>query len=194
MTENTINVFVGFLAGFNLGLVVAATFAFFKVKRWMLDFYNREKTTIDKMTKPATTQPTQPAQDDSVAQRLNRASDLTRVQNEIIAQAQQPSQNSLHSKHKNALVQQYKAIEVEKMGILHSIIKDGHDPFVTVFNATSKQNEEVKLSFFLSQFVPSSQQTTNTESNTVTEGEGIRKVVKDGKEFFVIDGGKKTTQ
>ena len=196
MSENLVNVFMGFLAGFNLGLVVCAVLVWFRVKNAMLSFYDKEKATIEKMLPP----PSVPAKtnealatEESVNLRLQRASELTRLQNEIMQQAQQPSQNALHSKHKNGLIQQYKALETEKMGVLESIVKDGHDPLVTVFNAASKQNQEVKLSQFLQQFKPA--EAAETDPNLpLTEGDGIRKIVKEGKTFFVIDGGKKTTQ
>jgi len=198
MSENTVNTFMAFLAGFNLGLVVCAAMIFFKVKSAMLDFYDREKEVINKMLPPTNRPSPNPnavpaTSEDSVNVRLQRASELTRLQNEIMQAAQQPSANALHSKHKNGLIQQYKALEIEKMGVLTSIVKDGHDPLVTVFNSASKQNEEVKLSTFLQAF--KSTEPTETDPNVpLTEGDGIRKIVKDGKTFFVIDGGKKTTQ
>lgn len=195
MTETVLNTTIAFFAGFNFGLVIAAVIIFFRIKGSMLAFYDREKATIDKLATPASPQaaPSAP-QDETVTTRLNRASELTRIQNELISQAQQPSQNALHSRHKNGLIQQYKALEVEKMGVLQSIIKDGHDPMVTVFNQALKQNQEVKLSDFLTQFVPNTPKETPTDPNLITEGEGIRKVEKAGKTFYVIDGGKKTTQ
>lgn len=197
MSEGLVNTFMAFLAGFNLGLVICAAIIFFRVKSAMLDFYDREKATISKMLPAAPPPPNTNAApataEESVNIRLQRASELTRLQNEIMTAAQQPSANALHSKHKNGLIQQYKALEIEKMGVLTSIVKDGFDPVVTVFNAHSKQNEEVKLSQFLQSF--KAVEPAETDPNLpLTEGDGIRKVIKEGKTFFVIDGGKKTTQ
>jgi len=198
MTDRFVDIIMGILVGFNVGMGVATWIFYAKIKAALFDFYNREKAMIDKMAAQNTPQPAAPPTatpaPDDIQQRLNRASELTRIQNEIVAQAQQPSQNAMHSKHKNSLIQQYKALEAEKMGLLQSILKEGHDPLVTVYNAAAKQNEEVKLSMFLNQFVPATPPAANTEPNMVTEGEGIRKVDKYGKTFYVIDGGKKTTQ
>lgn len=190
MSENMLNVFMGFLAGFNLALIVCVIAVFLKVRGTLLGM-NPSKVELEKLLPSTPEQPISPDEDVNV--RLARASELTRLQNDIMQQAQQPSANALHSKHKNELVQQYKALEIEKMSVLSSIIKDGHDPMVTVFNAASKQNEEVRLSVFLN--ATNWREKPKTDPNvSLTESEGIRKVEKDGKTFFVIDGGKKTTQ
>lgn len=70
--------------------------------------------------------------DEKVRGRLDRATDISMQQAEIMAQLQMPSKNSLHSKYKNQLVAEIKSLEEEKCAILKSIITDGYNPNVNV--------------------------------------------------------------
>lgn len=184
-----------FVCGFNFGVVATGILVFFKLKQILMSLYPVDKTVVV----PSSTEqvPTKSAPySQSVLDRLNKAGELTKIQNDIVSQTQAPSKSAAHSKHKNGLIQQWKLMEDEKMAILSSIVQEGHDPMVTVYNASTQRQEEIKLSAFLATMgmggtVPAQATTTDPKINTP---ESMRKIEKDGKTFFVIDGGKKTTQ
>lgn len=141
----------------------------------------------------ATTATTEKAPDQSVMRRLNEAAELTKQQNELAAASSLPSANALHSRHKNLMAARYKQLEDQKIAVLQSIVRDGFDPMVTVFNAATNQNEEVLLSHFLNHAsgAPKAQQTApGATPPAVVPADSIRKVERNGKTFFVIDGGK----
>ncbi len=136
----------------------------------------------------------QPITNESVQRRLLEAAEITRVQNELASASSMPSSNALHSKHKNMMAARFKQLEEQKIAVLQSIVKDGHNPMVTVFNASTNQNEEVPLAHFLNvvNSAPKAQQQATPPAGTPPES--IRKVERNGKTFFVIDGGKSTTK
>jgi hypothetical protein len=135
----------------------------------------------------------------SVLERLKKAGECTQEQNAIAAQHSMPSSNALHSKYKNQLASRFKQLEEEKLEILRSIVTDGFDPMVMCFNNSTQQNEEILLSEFLK--IASGESPTQkitdgpeVEPPANVEPESIKKVVKNGKTFFLIEGGKTTTQ
>lgn len=134
--------------------------------------------------------------DPSVTARLKEAGDMTKEQNDIMTASSQPSSNALHSRHKNGLIARYKELEKLKMEVLTSIIKEGHDPMVTVFNAQTNQNEELPLSQFLNAITGNNKvQETKPEvlPPTIESDIIMKKVEKNGRTFFVISGGKSTS-
>jgi len=195
---------IGFLFGLVVGASTLIVFVAILLRSKIRQLYLKNKDFFDKiMTPPPGALPPeleqQPGLNETVLLRLKKASELTRRQNEISTTATQPSINSLHSKHKNTLVNQYRELEKEKMTILKSIVKDGFNPSVTIFNTATRQYEEMLLSHFLTNYTPDNDgeakaaTVTNiikTDPKGNTETEEIRKIEKNGKIFFVVEGGK----
>lgn len=96
----------------------------------------KSKKALDELTNKLKAQTEQFRQDnkvytESVKPRLERASQISILQADLIAAAQQPSKNALHSKHKNGLIGEIKDLEEEKTSILRSILNDGFNPDIT---------------------------------------------------------------
>jgi hypothetical protein len=83
----------------------------------------------------------------TVTERLTKAQEITDRQLELLAAAEQPSKNALHSQYKNGLAAEIKDLEEEKMDLLHSIIRDGYDPTLNV--RIDGVPERIKLSAYL---------------------------------------------
>lgn len=147
-------------------------------------FLNKVKDEAVKMA-DATGKP----MNESVQKRLLEAAEITKVQNELAASSSMPSANALHTRHKNLMAARFKQLEEQKIAVLQSIVKEGHDPLVTVFNSATNQNEEVPLSQFL-QFVTGSGTPQRPQTPVIVPPGAVRKVERNGKMFFVIDGGK----
>lgn len=192
MSEAIVSYLLGFLSGAVLGVFTFVVCSFFILRK----LYLKNKDINVEVT---TEGPKDPALNKSVVERLKKATEITKRQNEISSSTSMPSANALHSKYKNSLVRQYKDLEEEKMVILQSIVKDGFDPEVTIYNAMTQKHETMKLSDFLTNFAPNpvtkpsqapvpktGAPTTKTES---IDDKGIRKVEKNGRTFFVITGG-----
>ena len=118
---------------------------------------------------------------ESVKTRLLKAHDLTQQQLELRAQAEMPSKNALHSRHKNGLVYEIQKLEEEKIAILKSIVDDGFDPTITVLDEAGNRQE-----LPLSSFVNHSQLKQAEEDSPTTEGDNMKRVGK----FVVVKGGK----
>lgn len=64
----------------------------------------------------------------SVKYRFSKVNEITEQQLALISRAERPSASAAHSRSKNDIVGQIKALEEEKISIFRSILKDGIDP------------------------------------------------------------------
>ncbi len=130
----------------------------------------------------------------SVLDRLRQAAECVKEQGEIQAAHSMPNKNAVHSRYKNQLAARFKELEEKKHELLSSIVKDGFDPIVTGYNAETQQEETMPLSKFLGmrETPPEQEQETPPPENVAPES--IKKVTKNGRTFFLIEGGKTTTQ
>lgn len=71
---------------------------------------------------------------------------ITKEQNSLISSMYNPSSNSLHSRHKNNIAQQIKALEEKKNDILKEFLKDGLDPEVTALDPIDKTVRKMRVS------------------------------------------------
>jgi hypothetical protein len=64
----------------------------------------------------------------SVKYRFTKVNEITEQQLNLISRAERPSASAAHSRSKNDIIGQIKALEEEKMVLFRSILKDGIDP------------------------------------------------------------------
>jgi hypothetical protein len=128
----------------------------------------------------------------SIRERLAEASKLAQVQADLRSQAEMPSKNSTHSRHKNGIISEIQLLEQQKLDILRTILAEGFNPVITVVHDGGAKQE-----VSLSEYVAAAQSTvdaiaggkpsSSTPPPTVTEGSDLPRQV--GK-FFVYRGGK----
>ncbi len=80
----------------------------------------------------------------SVKYRFTKVNEITEAQLNLINQAERPSASASHSKHKNDIVGQIKALEEEKIEIFRSILKDGVDPKLSIM--TDGKMQSIRMS------------------------------------------------
>jgi hypothetical protein len=68
----------------------------------------------------------------TVDERLLKVKELTDTQMSLQAQIETPQRNDLDGKYKNSLSREVAKIDEEKSELLNSIIKDGHNPSISV--------------------------------------------------------------
>lgn len=175
MTVHVISFLIGFLVGFS-SLAVPLMIWAYRINK------KHKKQTIDKiqeMQKMADAQK-------SVTNRIKQVQEITSEQNDLIAQVQHPSMNAVHSKHKNGIKDRLKKLEEEKVEILQSIIKEGHDPVVAVIDPVSGEMVDRKLSEFLANhnILPGDTEQTDDMNGM----QSSRKIKKKGN-LYVVDGG-----
>lgn len=81
-----------------------------------------------------------------VTAQLDEASKIIETQNNLAAALQQPSKNAPHSRYKNRMAADWKALEDKKQDIFASILKSGADPVVQVYDDEIKKTRDMKLS------------------------------------------------
>jgi len=129
---------LGLVTGMTCSLILVSTLANRSIRRKLEDL--KESTDIESMI----------GKDLVVTERMARVKEITLRQIDLQGQIEQPQRSGLDGKHKNLMGNEIKALEEEKVSILHSILADGHDPVLTVGKIDGTA-EQVKLSEFLSQ-------------------------------------------
>ncbi len=85
----------------------------------------------------------------SVKYRFTKVNEITEQQLNLIGRAERPSASAAHSRSKNDIVGQIKALEEEKISIFRSILKDGIDPKLQIIvdgkPQTIKMSEAVAM-------------------------------------------------
>lgn len=84
----------------------------------------------------------------SVRDKMSRAQEITEEQLDIMYSMEGPQKGVLDGKNRKSLQLKLKTLEQEKMEILESVVKDGHNPTITILNEFSER-ESLKLSEFL---------------------------------------------
>ena len=80
---------------------------------------------------------------------MQKVNELIAEQEQLLLQINKPSQNALHSKHKNSLITRLKQIDEEKYKLLNSILNAGFDPVIVMRDPDSDKLVNVKLSELL---------------------------------------------
>ncbi len=136
---------------------------------------------------------------DTISSYLDEAAQIIETQNNMASMIQQPSKNSLHSRHKNKMMDEWKTLDDMKNSLFSKILKSGADPIVNVYDDTIKRTREMKLSE-LCEMMGANVKPLDINEDTkkieriAIKGSKIKKVVKNGKVFHLIKGeGNKTT-
>jgi len=80
----------------------------------------------------------------SIKYRFTKVSEITDRQMQLISSTERPSASAAHSRHKNSIVGELKALEQEKIEIFKSILADGVDPQLSIVIDGQQQN--IKMS------------------------------------------------
>ena len=193
---------IGFAAGIFAGIGMFAIFLAYQTKRLFKDV----KQDVDKQNAAMQQETAKLKKQTAARQRFNQivthqleeAGKIIEAQNNIATQLRQPSKNSLHSKHKNRMVGDWKILEDKKQEIFTNILKTGADPIVNVYDDTIKQTREMKLSQLMqmmgSNTLPIDDDTAEKRlQEQAGENATVKKVVKNGKTFHIIQNkGNKT--
>jgi len=121
----------------------------------------------------------------AIETRMLRIKEIAQLQMELQGAADGPQRNAMDGKYKNSLMRTLKELEEEKITILNSIVKDGHDPSVNVLKADGT-TEITKLSAFLAGY---SSDITDEKNDAAVKQVGKFTVLRGGKD----DGGTPTT-
>lgn len=134
-------VLCAFVLGFLCGIFTLIAYGLYRVKK-----YDKKVKNFIESLKKLTTEKSKSMQ--SIKKRLDQAFDITDRQLAIMGMLDMPQTSASHGKYKNQLVSELKQLEEEKMGILKSILQEGHDPSLVVLKGDG-QKEVVKLSEFI---------------------------------------------
>ncbi|NVM33972.1 MAG: hypothetical protein HWN81_00150 [Candidatus Lokiarchaeota archaeon] len=204
MMLNTLGL-VFFGAGFGCGCLTAIIILYVlglrrhkKAKQELKNFEAKFKNEVEKVEQEARTT-------------LKKLHEIFDRQQEISDELQKPSANAGHSNYKNGLLHEYKELEIDKIRIMETILKDGFDFNVKVRKDDGKV-ETMKLSEMLQQTKDINKEANDLykdydEKNSVQER--IKRLAKDIEaaakthgtkvhkdnirqhgQFFVIDGDK----
>jgi len=97
----------------------------------------------------------------SVKERFKNFQAIAAEQHELISQVDRPSASASHSKYKNKIVGELKALEEKKREILKTILDDGVDVHISMMDSNG-QLTKILISELLNGDIPSPE---NTESN-----------------------------
>lgn len=131
------------------------------------------------------------AKSSSIKERLAQASKLAQAQADLRSQAEMPSKNSTHSRHKNGLISEIQLLEQQKIDILKTILAEGFNPVITVVHDGGTKQEVP-----LSEYVSAAQSNVDAlggkrdETPTPTTTDGGPDLPRQVGKFFVYRGGK----
>jgi flagellar biosynthesis GTPase FlhF len=134
-------VLVVFVFGALVGVSIFMAYAWFQMRK----IRNTKHKLVEEIIKKTKEME---SKKNSIQERLIQASDLAKAQSELRAQAEMPSKNALHSRHKNGLVHEIQDMEQRKLDILKTILAEGFDPNITVLNDHG-QKDEMPLSSYV---------------------------------------------
>lgn len=127
--------FTVFVLGAILGVSAFMAFAWYQVRKIK---GSKEKLLAELIKKTKEME----SKKNSIQERLIQASDLAKAQSELRAQAEMPSMNALHSRHKMGLVSEIQEMEQRKLDILRTILAEGFDPSVTVITDAGNKEQQ----------------------------------------------------
>jgi hypothetical protein len=193
---------IGFAAGIFAGIGLFALFITYQTRRIVSDIkedHDQQRTALKQETTRIKKQTAERNKfNEVVSHQLEEASKIIEAQNNIATALRQPSQNALHSRHKNKMVGDWKILEDKKQEIFTNILKTGADPIVNVYDDRIKGAREMKLSQLMqlmgSNTLPIDEDAAGKKlQDEAGEGATVKKVVKNGKTFHVIQNkGNKT--
>jgi hypothetical protein len=130
------------------------------------------------------------AKSSSIRDRLAQASALAQTQADLRSQAEMPSKNSTHSKHKNGLISEIQSLEQQKLDILRTILAEGFNPLITVVHDGGTKQE-----VSLSEYVAAAQSNVDAlaggkRNETPAPTPSDPNLPKQVGKFFVHKGGK----
>jgi len=165
------------------GVMIYGTYQMIKLEKSKKDLIKKLK---EKVQSESTKVLTEAEKMLSIKDRLVKATVIADQQNDLRAQAEMPSKNSLHSRFKNGIIGQIQDLEAQKLSILRTILAEGYDPTITVFRDGGVK-EEMPLSVYVTQ----AEATLNmllppSPPEPTTEASGPRKAGK----FVIYTGGK----
>lgn len=67
-----------------------------------------------------------------VKPKIDRITEITNEQLQLKSNSEQPSKNAVHSRYKNNLIGQFKALDDEKTQLLREVVEEGYDPLITI--------------------------------------------------------------
>jgi hypothetical protein len=173
-----------YLLGFGMGFGVFVAYGSYQVRK----LRKKRDDLFEEVKKKALEMETRSS---SIRDRLAQASKLAQVQAELRMQAEMPSKNATHSRHKNGLISEMNDLELQKLDILRTILAEGFDPVITVV-----QDNGSKQDVPLSEYVATAQLTVDAimggktpEAPPVTTN-GNPDLPRQAGKFFVYKGGK----
>lgn len=128
------------IIGFMLGFMANTVYTYHKSKKTR----KRLDQLIDVIKKHAASMVDMP---DSVLDRLKQAQKIEADQLNMVYAAEGPQRGILDGRNRQGLSHEIKKLSEEKKELLASIIREGHDPSITVLNDGKK--ESMKLSEYM---------------------------------------------
>lgn len=105
----------------------------------------------------------------SISHKIQVSEELSKEQARLITQLSLPSKNSSHDSYKREILEEVKEIEKTKMAIFKTIVEDGFDPMVKVYDGNSpNQTKEITMSEAVLRYEANQKTTkesTQTDSN-----------------------------
>jgi len=143
-----------YLLGFGMGVGVFMAYGTYQMDK----FRKKKNELLEEVKRRAADMDAKSA---SIKDRLAQASKLAMTQAELRSQAEMPSKNSTHSKHKNGLISEIQSLEQQKIDILKTILAEGFNPIITVV-----QDGGAKQEVPLSEYVGAAQATVDAALGT----------------------------
>jgi len=115
--------------------------------------------------------------------KIDRINEISKEQAKYMGSLDQPSASAAHSRHKNSIVSQIKALEQEKIELFSSILDSGADPMLKVAIDGEVKNLRASelLPYLKSEKTPSYTPQSKTDSNTPGSTRTLR-IVSDTEE------------
>lgn len=141
---------LSFLLGLIAGASIVIGYGMFEMNKLTKGKVELLKKLRDKMNDVNTSPQAELDKANSIKDRLIQASRIADTQNELRAQAEMPSKNALHSRHKNGIVAHVQELEAQKISILRTVLAEGFDPIITVLRDGGTR-EDIPLSVYVLQ-------------------------------------------
>lgn len=120
---------------------------------------------------------------------FKRAEAISNEVQELVSSVDQPSQNALHSKHKNMAIHKIKQLEAEKYTLLKEVVDMGYNPEIPVQDVATGHVKRMKLSEHLLEIqknISGNFLDDYIDSKKTKDSKGkVEKFEKNGKTFFV---------
>ena len=175
----------GFVAGMLAGMGLLTVLAIYYGKK----FLKKEQARIEAAEKKMEKDVAEVKRQNAAAAKLKEAGKIIETQNQIVSAVQQPSANSLHSRHKNRLVGDWKALEEKKQKLFADVLKSGVDPVLSVFDTDTNTTKEMKLSELVGVMKnkPSPFEEDSKDGKKKKNKRSITRKTKNGKTLYLVE-------